>query len=84
MEVFQIPTGHVVIDVRDGGPLPASRSVEASPPRLRLPVVFPLADLPFRLPGAARLEDPSEARDYADAMPSGPRQVRLHPSGVFR
>ena len=76
VEVTQIPTGHVVIDVRDpaagagDGRAPTSGSV--------LPLLLPLAEI--RLTPSLRAIWPSSSDANPDA--EGPRQVRIHPAGA--
>lgn len=81
VEVFQIPTGHVVIDVRDSGKLlpPISPPV---PPDPAFPVTFPLPVMVFAPPEEPR---PIVSVMKASVGPSGldrPSQLRFHPSGM--
>ena len=95
VEVFQIPSGHVVIDVRDGNPsassIPAGtgRTTRTSPPSIRtasptaiLPTVFPLRALAYRPQPEPGVAINGKGVEREDIVPPGPRQVRLHPSGV--
>lgn len=79
VEVFQIPTGHVVVDVRDGPPIPLSAAISKTQ---GLPVHLPLQEIPFEVAG----RKPSHSNEppvveMRETEP-GPVQVLFHPSGV--
>ena len=77
VEVSQIPTGHIVIDVRDGPPLPKPWDpVLAS---VTLPLVLPPIPMSIRAPTPPG--DALPAIDRKQIAEVGPPQVRRHASG---
>lgn len=81
VEVTQIPTGHIVIDVGDPRQPLAPLRTEPALGGGVLPLVLPLRDIGLFMPGAAADDASSDLQASVLAL-EGPRQVRRHPAGT--
>lgn len=80
VEVSQIPTGHIVIDVRDGPVTPPADLPAAFGLAANRPFVLPLPEMRFG-PFSSRNGHDSEVSGPARMISEGPSQIRRHPDG---